>query len=250
MYGKFGLVPITAYTCITYFTGWQKKKYYKKEKKKNAIHTLKLTYDQKLETFLFGPYTSPILWPFPPRLCSGSTDPHSSLAHLMQRAWTTYMYFTTWHEAVVKTTLSLTTSLSSGRTLRHVLDRGWGGGNGCGEQIICGKGFSPTRLQEITDKCCSFKLGDFAYLNNVLYNVVQYLMYKYMHLECTVCRDANIYDLGVIYTIYSPRLRLYDAHMIFYDFPRFYVNKIKCVQFVLHVHVPVVSWLLFLRSAY
>ena len=23
MYGKFGLVPITAYTCITYFTGWQ-----------------------------------------------------------------------------------------------------------------------------------------------------------------------------------------------------------------------------------
>ena len=48
-------------------------------------------------------------------------------------------------------------------------------------------------------------------------------------------RDANIYDLGVIYTIYSPRLRLYDPHMIFYDFPRFYVNKIKCVQFVLHV---------------
>ena len=54
------------------------------------------------------------------------------------------------------------------------------------------------------------------------------------NLNCTY-RDANIYDLGVIYTIYSPRLRLYDPHMIFYDFPRFYVNKIKCVQFVLHV---------------
>ena len=58
----------------------------------------------------------------------------------------------------------------------------------------------------------------------VMYSVLLYIL-----------RDANIYDLGVIYTIYSPRLRLYDPHMIFYDFPRFYVNKIKCVQFVLHV---------------
>ena len=71
-------------------------------------------------------------------------------------------------------------------------------------------------------------------------------MYMYTYMYMYMYRDANIYDLGVIYTIYSPRLRLYDPHMIFYDFPRFYVNKIKCVQFVLHV----VSWLLFLRSAY
>ena len=51
------------------------------------------------------------------------------------------------------------------------------------------------------------------------------------------CRDANIYDLGIIYTIYSPRLRLYDPHMIFYDFP--WIKKVCTICITCSVLTPV-----------
>ena len=50
-HGTFGLVPITTLTCtcITYFTGWQKKITIKK--KASHCPILKPTYDQKPDTF-------------------------------------------------------------------------------------------------------------------------------------------------------------------------------------------------------